>query len=111
MSNSENWSFYNYLGGHSGSAFPTTVRNPNKAICTINAKTSEVGLLHLINFDIGILLNFIFKLARHEDKCNFFCMCCSFKRSYHCNKIFIRKSFDFVWSDSHVLQKDVKNSP
>ena len=72
MSNSENWSFYNYLGGHSGSAFPTTVRNPNKAICTINAKTSEVGLLHWINFDIGILLNFIFKLARHEDKCNFF---------------------------------------
>lgn len=46
MSNSENWSFYNYLGGHSGSAFPTTVRNPNKAICTINAKTSEVRLLH-----------------------------------------------------------------
>ncbi|XP_041361315.1 PAS domain-containing serine/threonine-protein kinase-like [Gigantopelta aegis] len=39
----ESWSFYNYVGGgQSGVAFPTTVRNPNKAICTINAKTSEI---------------------------------------------------------------------
>ncbi|XP_076082867.1 PAS domain-containing serine/threonine-protein kinase-like [Mytilus galloprovincialis] len=52
MSNHENWSFYNYLGGHSTSAFPTTVRNPNKAICTINAKTSEI----LIANDIACVL-------------------------------------------------------
>ncbi|KAK3088561.1 hypothetical protein FSP39_020640 [Pinctada imbricata] len=39
----ENWSFYNYVGGgQSGVTFPTTVNNPNKAVCTINAKTSEI---------------------------------------------------------------------
>lgn len=44
MSLNQSWSFYNYIGGgQSGMAFPTTVRNPNKAICTIDANTSEVG--------------------------------------------------------------------
>lgn len=39
----ENWSFYSYIGGgHTGTVFPSTIRNPNKAICTINSKTSEV---------------------------------------------------------------------
>ena len=39
----ESWSFYNYVGGgESGMVFPSTVRNPNKALCTINGKTSEV---------------------------------------------------------------------
>ena len=37
------WSFYNYVGGgDSGVTFPNTVRNPNKAIVTCNARTSEV---------------------------------------------------------------------
>jgi len=40
----ESWSYFNYIGGgSSGVSFPTTVRNPNKAIVTIDAKTSEVG--------------------------------------------------------------------
>nr|XP_011431433.3 PAS domain-containing serine/threonine-protein kinase isoform X1 [Crassostrea gigas] len=39
----ENWSFYSYIGGgHTGTVFPSTIRNPNKAICTINSKTSEI---------------------------------------------------------------------
>ena len=39
----ESWSFYNYVGGgETGVVFPSTVRNPNKALCTINGKTSEV---------------------------------------------------------------------
>ncbi|XP_071112685.1 PAS domain-containing serine/threonine-protein kinase-like isoform X1 [Haliotis cracherodii] len=43
MSLNQSWSFYNYIGGgQSGMAFPTTVRNPNKAICTIDANTSEI---------------------------------------------------------------------
>ena len=45
----ENWSFYSYLGGgHTASVFPTTIRNPNKAICTIDSKTSEVRSLCLM---------------------------------------------------------------
>ena len=40
----ESWSFYNYVGGGQGGVkFPTTVKNPNKAIVTVNAKTSEVS--------------------------------------------------------------------
>lgn len=45
-STSDTWSFYNHICGGSGAAntqYPTTVRNPNKAVCTINAKTSEVS--------------------------------------------------------------------
>ncbi|XP_046565459.1 PAS domain-containing serine/threonine-protein kinase-like [Haliotis rubra] len=43
MSLNQSWSFYNYIGGgQSGMAFPTTVRNPNKAICTIDGNTSEI---------------------------------------------------------------------
>ncbi|KAK3579787.1 hypothetical protein CHS0354_022096 [Potamilus streckersoni] len=39
----ETWSFYNYIGGgDTGMVFPSTVRNPNKAICTINSRTSEI---------------------------------------------------------------------
>ena len=45
----ESWSFYKYIGGgQTGVAFPTTVRNPNKAIVTINAKTSEVKLAYIM---------------------------------------------------------------
>ncbi|KAL9963207.1 hypothetical protein ACROYT_G032385 [Oculina patagonica] len=37
------WQFYNFVGGAgTGAVFPTTVRNPNKAIVTINARTSEI---------------------------------------------------------------------
>ncbi|KAJ7361891.1 hypothetical protein OS493_014537 [Desmophyllum pertusum] len=33
------WQFYNFVGGAgTGAVFPTTVRNPNKAIVTINAR-------------------------------------------------------------------------
>lgn len=40
----ESWSFYKYVGGgQTGVTFPTTVKNPNKAIVTVNAKTSEVS--------------------------------------------------------------------
>ncbi|XP_060066134.1 PAS domain-containing serine/threonine-protein kinase-like [Ylistrum balloti] len=40
---SDNWVFYNSVSnGHSGTTYPSTVRNPNKAICTIDAKTSEI---------------------------------------------------------------------
>ncbi|XP_044184545.1 PAS domain-containing serine/threonine-protein kinase-like isoform X1 [Acropora millepora] len=40
---STSWQFYNFVGGAAtGSVFPTTVRNPNKAILTINARTSEI---------------------------------------------------------------------
>ncbi|XP_021379367.1 PAS domain-containing serine/threonine-protein kinase-like isoform X2 [Mizuhopecten yessoensis] len=40
---SDNWTFYNSVSnGHTGVIYPSTVRNPNKAICTINAKTSEI---------------------------------------------------------------------
>ncbi|XP_050395155.1 PAS domain-containing serine/threonine-protein kinase [Patella vulgata] len=43
LSLNESWSFYNYVGGgETGHVFPQAVRNPNKAICTINAKTSEI---------------------------------------------------------------------
>lgn len=42
-STEEHWDFFNYIGGGTtGVVFPSTVQNPNKAICTINAKTSEV---------------------------------------------------------------------
>ncbi|XP_022800681.1 uncharacterized protein LOC111338444 [Stylophora pistillata] len=37
------WQFYNFVGGAgTGAVFPTTVRNPNNAIVTINARTSEI---------------------------------------------------------------------
>ena len=40
---SESWSFSHFLSSpQSPAAFPSTVRNPNKAICTIAATTSEV---------------------------------------------------------------------
>ena len=39
----QSWSYYNYIGGgQSGIVFPTSVKNPNKAIVTIDAKSSEV---------------------------------------------------------------------
>ncbi|CAH1774481.1 unnamed protein product [Owenia fusiformis] len=39
----KSWSFYNYVGGgETGHVFPASVRNPNKAIVTINARTTEV---------------------------------------------------------------------
>ncbi|XP_033726773.1 PAS domain-containing serine/threonine-protein kinase-like [Pecten maximus] len=40
---SDNWKFYNSVSnGHTCAIYPSTVRNPNKAICTIDAKTSEI---------------------------------------------------------------------
>ncbi|XP_062573594.1 uncharacterized protein LOC134235480 isoform X2 [Saccostrea cucullata] len=39
----QNWSFYSYIGGaQSGSVYPTTIHNPNKAICTIDSVSSEI---------------------------------------------------------------------
>jgi hypothetical protein len=39
----ESWSFYNHIRACDvGPTLPSTVRNPNKALCTINGKTSEV---------------------------------------------------------------------
>ena len=50
---SESWSFSHFLGSpQSPAAFPSTIRNPNKAICTIAAATSEVREL------CGTLMNF-----------------------------------------------------
>jgi len=41
---SDSWSFCSYIGGGDmGSAFTSAVRNPNKAIVTVDAKTSEVS--------------------------------------------------------------------
>ncbi|KAK7502922.1 hypothetical protein BaRGS_00005871 [Batillaria attramentaria] len=43
---SESWSFSHFIGGQQGASsppvFPSTIRNPNKAICTIAATTSEI---------------------------------------------------------------------
>ena len=39
-------SFYAKVCGGPGSHFPSCVRNPNKAICTINGITSEVRFLY-----------------------------------------------------------------
>nr|XP_006812502.1 PREDICTED: PAS domain-containing serine/threonine-protein kinase-like [Saccoglossus kowalevskii] len=37
------WTFYNFVGGgQSGVAFPTTVKNPNKAVCTVEARTTKI---------------------------------------------------------------------
>ncbi|XP_071804345.1 PAS domain-containing serine/threonine-protein kinase-like isoform X2 [Asterias amurensis] len=39
----QSWSFYNFVGGgQMGATFPTTVRNPNKAILTIEARTTKI---------------------------------------------------------------------
>ncbi|XP_060589751.1 PAS domain-containing serine/threonine-protein kinase-like isoform X2 [Ruditapes philippinarum] len=39
----ESWSFYNHIRACDvGPTLPSTVRNPNKALCTINGKTSEI---------------------------------------------------------------------
>ncbi|XP_070533468.1 PAS domain-containing serine/threonine-protein kinase-like isoform X2 [Ptychodera flava] len=43
LSMGASWSFYNYVGGgQTGVAFPTTVRNPNKAIVTIEARSTKI---------------------------------------------------------------------
>ncbi|XP_013389166.1 PAS domain-containing serine/threonine-protein kinase isoform X1 [Lingula anatina] len=43
MSLGTSWSFYNYVGGGEvGMTFPTSVRNPNKAIVTIKARSTEI---------------------------------------------------------------------
>lgn len=36
------WAFYNFVEGQQGCLFPTTIYNPNKAVITINAKTTEI---------------------------------------------------------------------
>ena len=66
----ESWSFYNYVGGgETGVVFPSTVRNPNKALCTINGRTSEVSvflllmcyvLVNIFSVLSGILDDFLF---------------------------------------------------
>lgn len=44
----DSWAFFNYVGDAQGCTnFPSTVRNPNKAIVTIDAKTSEVCMMSL----------------------------------------------------------------
>jgi hypothetical protein len=40
---SESFSFSGLIGSPSA-PLPSTVRNPNKAVCTIDAETSKVGL-------------------------------------------------------------------
>lgn len=41
----DSWYFYNHISGCDvGPTLPSTVRNPNKALCTINGKTSEVSI-------------------------------------------------------------------
>ena len=48
LSMGQSWSFYNFVGGgQTGSTFPTTVRNPNKAILTIEARTTKVSVRQL----------------------------------------------------------------
>ncbi|XP_071854888.1 PAS domain-containing serine/threonine-protein kinase-like isoform X2 [Apostichopus japonicus] len=43
MSMGQSWAFYNFVGGgEMGSSFPTTVHNPNKAILTIEARTTKI---------------------------------------------------------------------
>lgn len=43
LSLEQSWAFYNYIGGGpTGLEFMNTVRNPNKAVVTINARNSEV---------------------------------------------------------------------
>ncbi|XP_038051994.1 uncharacterized protein LOC119724824 isoform X2 [Patiria miniata] len=43
MSLGQSWSFYNFVGGgQMGASFPNTVRNPNKAILTVEAKTTKI---------------------------------------------------------------------
>ncbi|XP_022092767.1 uncharacterized protein LOC110980418 isoform X2 [Acanthaster planci] len=43
LSLGQSWSFYNFVGGgQMGSSFPNTVRNPNKAILTVEAKTTKI---------------------------------------------------------------------
>ncbi|XP_064652931.1 PAS domain-containing serine/threonine-protein kinase-like isoform X2 [Lineus longissimus] len=44
MSLGASWSFFNYVSSTAADTgmFPTNVRNPNKAICTITARTTEV---------------------------------------------------------------------
>ncbi|XP_053381910.1 uncharacterized protein LOC128549335 [Mercenaria mercenaria] len=56
----DSWSFYNHIGGCDvGNTLPSTVRNPNKALCTINGKTSEVNAVD--NQTIQSRLNDILK--------------------------------------------------
>ncbi|KAL4217724.1 hypothetical protein ACF0H5_022464 [Mactra antiquata] len=72
----ESWSFYNHIGGcESGHAFPSTVRNPNKALCTINGKTSEILIANemaceLFGYEetelIGMMLKNLVKLKPRE---------------------------------------------
>lgn len=71
------WQFYNFVGGAgTGAVFPTTVRNPNKAIVTINARTSEIltandMAVELFNYSrqqlIGIKLSDLFA-DTHKEK-------------------------------------------
>ncbi|ELT87971.1 hypothetical protein CAPTEDRAFT_201682, partial [Capitella teleta] len=38
----DSWTFFNSVGGAGGPQLPHSVRNPNKCIMTVNAKTSEI---------------------------------------------------------------------
>ncbi|XP_041486067.1 uncharacterized protein LOC121432268 [Lytechinus variegatus] len=43
MSLGRSWSFYNFVGGaQTGMVLPTTVRNPNKAMLTIEARSTKI---------------------------------------------------------------------
>ncbi len=53
LSMGQSWSFYNFVGGgQTGTAFPTTVRNPNKAILTIEGRTTKVKMEILILWQV-----------------------------------------------------------
>ena len=48
----KSWAFYNLMGaGEGGAGLPSNVRNPNKAIVTIDAKNTKV----IINFQLYLL--------------------------------------------------------
>eukprot|EP00057_Strongylocentrotus_purpuratus_P012130 XP_011666604.1 PREDICTED: uncharacterized protein LOC100892171 [Strongylocentrotus purpuratus] len=62
MSLGRSWSFYNFVGGaQTGVALPTTVRNPNKAMLTIEARSTKILLAskmagELFGYDPGELV-------------------------------------------------------
>ncbi|XP_033105497.1 PAS domain-containing serine/threonine-protein kinase-like [Anneissia japonica] len=49
----QSWSFYNFIGGgQCGMSFPTTVYNPNKAVLTIDAKSSKILIANSMSSEL-----------------------------------------------------------
>ncbi|XP_071958896.1 PAS domain-containing serine/threonine-protein kinase-like isoform X2 [Antedon mediterranea] len=49
----QSWSFYNFIGGGQiGMTFPTTVYNPNKAILTIKARSTEILIANRMSSEL-----------------------------------------------------------